>query len=145
MGLSVLVLCGKKEEANPEIAFGVKLVAKFFHFTSKEFGGDLREDTRSVARFGVSIEGTPMGELANAVQSAFENGAGAPTLNICDDPDATGIMFLRRMIEPLSGGHCVVEREPRHGMDIILQRKFGARVGILLREKAFGGMVEYGS
>ena len=83
--------------------------------------------------------------MADAVKGTFENGAGASALNICDDADPTSIVFMGRMIEPLSGGHCVVKREPRHGAFTILQREFGARVGILLRDKAFRGIVEYGS
>lgn len=86
-----------------------------------------------------------MGELADTVKGTFENGAGASALDICDNSDPASIVFMGRMIEPLSGGHRVVKRESRHGGLIILQREFGARVGILLRDKAFGGIVEYGS
>ena len=86
-----------------------------------------------------------MGELADTVNGTFENRAGPSALDICDDSDPASIVFMGRMIEPLSGGHRVVKREPRHGALTILQREFGARVGILLRDKAFGGIVEYGS
>ena len=86
-----------------------------------------------------------MGELADTVKGTFKDGAGASPLDIGDNSDPAGIVLMGRMIEPLSWGHRVVKREPRHGAFTILQREFGARVGILLRDKAFRGIVEYGS
>lgn len=79
-----------------------------------------------------------MGELADAREGAVENGTGAPALNIGDNPDAAGIVFLVRMVKPLRAGHLVVERKPWHVRLTILQESHGARVGILLRDKAFG-------
>ena len=79
-----------------------------------------------------------MGELADAAQGAVENGAGAPALNIGDNSDAAGIVFLVRMVKPLRAGHLVVEGEASHVMLTILEEGLGARVGILLRDKAFG-------
>ena len=86
-----------------------------------------------------------MSELADATQGTFENRAGAATLDVRNDADATGIVLVGRMIEPLRWGHCVVEGEPRHGIATIRHDRIGARVGILLRGKAFRGIVEYGS
>lgn len=45
-----------------------------------------------------------MGELADTVKGTFENGAGASALDICDNSDPASIVFMGRMIEPLSGG-----------------------------------------
>ena len=55
-----------------------------------------------------------MGELADAREGAVENGTGAPALNIGDNPDAAGIVFLVRMVKPLRAGHLVVEGESSH-------------------------------
>ena len=58
-------------------------------------------------------------------------------MDIRNDADAAGIVLVGGMIEPLGWGHCVVEGEPRHGIATIRQERIGARVGILLRGKAF--------
>lgn len=76
--------------------------------------------------------------MADAREGAVENGTGAPALNIGDNPDAAGIVFLVRMVKPLRAGHLVVEGEASHVNLTILQEGLGARVGILLRDKAFG-------
>ena len=78
-----------------------------------------------------------MGELADAAQSAIENGAGATALDIGDDTDATGIMFVVRGVKPLGAGQLMIETESRHVSLTILEVSAGARVGIILRVKAF--------
>ena len=78
-----------------------------------------------------------MGELADAAQSAIENGAGATALDIGDDSDATGIMFVVRGVKPLGAGQLMIETESRHVSLTILEPSVGARVGIILRVKAF--------
>ena len=45
-----------------------------------------------------------MSELADAAQSAVQNGAGATALDIGDDTDATGIVFVVRGVKPLGAG-----------------------------------------
>ena len=55
-----------------------------------------------------------MGKLADASEGTIENGTGAPALNIGDNSDATGIVFLVRMVKPLRAGHLVVEGESSH-------------------------------
>lgn len=144
VGLGVLILGWKKEEADPEVSLAVELVAEFFNLSAEEFGGDLGQDAGSVPRLGVRIEGATMGELANTTQGAFQNGAGAATLNVGDNTHAASIVLLGRVIEPLRSGHRVVEGEPRHVSFTILHETMGARVGILLRGREFGGIVGYG-
>jgi len=78
-----------------------------------------------------------VGELADAAQSAIENGAGATALNIGDDTDATGIVFVVRGVKPLGLGQLMIETESRHVSLTILEVSAGARVGIILRVKAF--------
>jgi hypothetical protein len=78
-----------------------------------------------------------MGELADAAQSAIENGAGATALNIGDDTDAAGIVFVVRGVKPLRSGQLMIETESRHVSLTILEVSAGARVGIILRVKAF--------
>ena len=78
-----------------------------------------------------------MGELADAAQSAIENGAGATALDIGDDTDATGIVFVVRGVKPLGAGQLMIETESRHVSLRILEVSAGARVGIILRVKAF--------
>ena len=78
-----------------------------------------------------------MGELADAAQSAIENGAGATALDIGDDTDATGIVFVVRGVKPLGLGQLMIETESRHVSLTILEVSAGARVGIILRVKAF--------
>jgi hypothetical protein len=78
-----------------------------------------------------------VGELADAAQSAIENGAGATALDIGDDTDATGIMFVVRGVKPLGAGQLMIETESRHVSLTILEVSAGARVGIILRVKAF--------
>lgn len=78
-----------------------------------------------------------MGELADAAQSAVQNGAGATALDISDDTDATGIVFVVRGVEPLGAGQLMVETESCHVSLRILEESAGARVGILLRANAF--------
>jgi hypothetical protein len=78
-----------------------------------------------------------MGELADAAQSAIENGAGATALDIGDDTNATGIVFVVRGVKPLGSGQLMIETEPCHVSLRILEESAGARVGILLRAKAF--------
>ena len=78
-----------------------------------------------------------MGELADAAQSAIENCAGATALDIGDDSDATGIMFVVRGVKPLGAGQLMIETESRHVSLTILELSVGARVGIILRVKAF--------
>ncbi len=78
-----------------------------------------------------------MGKLADAAQSAVENGAGATALDIGDDTDATGIVFVVRGVKPLGSGHLMIETEFRHVSLTILEESAGARVGIILRVKAF--------
>ena len=78
-----------------------------------------------------------MGELADAAQSAVENGAGATALDIGDDTDATGIVFVVRGVKPLGAGQLMIETESRHVSLTILEVSAGARVGIILRVKAF--------
>lgn len=78
-----------------------------------------------------------MSELADAAQSAIENGAGATALDIGDDTDATGIVFVVRGVKPLGAGQLMIETESRHVSLRILEVSAGARVGIILRVKAF--------
>ena len=78
-----------------------------------------------------------MGELADAAQSAIENGAGATALDIGDDTNATGIVFVVRGVKPLGSGQLMIETESRHVSLTILEVSAGARVGIILRVKAF--------
>lgn len=78
-----------------------------------------------------------MGKLADAAQSAVENGAGATALDIGDDTDATGIVFVVRRVKPLGSGQLMIETESCHVSLTILEESAGARVGILLRAKAF--------
>ena len=78
-----------------------------------------------------------MGKLADAAQSAVENGAGATALDIGDDTDATGIVFVVRGVKPLGSGQLMIETEPCHVTLTILEVSAGARVGIILRVKAF--------
>jgi hypothetical protein len=78
-----------------------------------------------------------MSELADAAQSAIENGAGATALDIGDDTDATGIVFVVRGVKPLGAGQLMIETESRHVSLTILEASAGARVGIILRVKGF--------
>lgn len=78
-----------------------------------------------------------MSELADAAQSAIENGSGATALDIGDDTDATGIVFVVRGVKPLGAGQLMIETESRHVSLTILEVSAGARVGIILRVKAF--------
>jgi len=78
-----------------------------------------------------------MGELADAAQSAVQNGAGATALDIGDDTDATSIVFVVRRVKPLGAGQLMIETEPCHVSLTILEASAGARVGIILRVKAF--------
>ena len=75
--------------------------------------------------------------MADAAQSAIENGAGATALDIGDDTDATGIVFVVRGVKPLGAGQLMIETESRHVSLRILEVSAGARVGIVLRVKAF--------
>lgn len=121
--LGVRVLGGEKEKANPEVTVCEKLMAKFLDFAPKEFGGDLGEDAGAVSRFCVGIEGATVSELADAVEGAFKDGAGATALNIGNDSDPTSIVLMGGMIEPLGGGHGVVEGEPWHEISEYFRRE----------------------
>lgn len=144
VGLGILILGWKKEEADPEVSFAVELVAEFFNLTAEKLGGDLGQYAGSVPRLGVRIKGATVSELANTAECAVQNRAGAAALNIGHNADATSIVLLGWVIEPLGSGHRVVEGEPRHESFTILHDPMGARVGILLRGREFRGIVVYG-
>lgn len=66
-------------------------------------------------------------------------------MNVGDKSNAARIMFVIRVIEPLGTGKIVVETESCHGSFTILKEPHGARVGILLRDKRFRGIVIHGT
>jgi hypothetical protein len=143
--LGIVVLGRKKEKADTQISFSVKAVAKFFDFPSEHFERDLGENTGAVPRFRICIQSPAMGELADAAESPLQHGAGTFSSNIGHHTDSAGVMLIRGVIKALRTGHIVVETEPSHGRITILNEGEGARVGILLRGKAFRGIVPHGT
>ena len=144
VGLSVGVFGGKKEEANSKISLLVQAVTKFLDLPFKKLEGDLGKDARPVPGFGIGIQSAAMGQLANAAKRAFQNRAGTFALNVGHKSDAARIVFVIRAVESLGTGKIVVETEPCHGSFTILKEPHGARVGILLRDKRFRGIVIHG-
>jgi len=145
MRLGVVVLGREKEEADTEVSFAVKAVAKFFDFPLEHFKGNLGENTGAVSGFRIRIQSPAMGELADAAESPLQHSAGTFSSNIGHHTDPACVMLMGRVIKALCMGHIVVETEPSHGRITILNEGEGARVGILLRGKAFRGIVHYGT
>jgi len=145
VGLGVVVLGGEKEEADTEVSFSVNAVAKFFNFPLEHFERDLGENSGAVSGFSIRIQSPAMGELADAAESPLQHSAGTFSSNIGHHTNPACVMLMGRVIKALRTGHIVVETEPSHGRITILKEGEGARVGILLRGKAFRGIVPHGT
>ena len=145
MGLGVGVFGGKKEKAYSKIALSIQAVTEFFHLPFEKFEGDLGQDARSVPGLGIGIQRAAMRKLANTAKRAFQNRAGTFSLNISHKAHAARIMLVIGAVKSLGTGKIMVETEPCHGGFTILKEALGARVGILLRDKRFRGIVPYGT
>ena len=66
-------------------------------------------------------------------------------MNVGDKSNAARIMFVVRAVKALSTGKIVVQTESCHGNFTILKEPLCARVGILLRDKRFRGIVPNGT
>jgi len=145
VGLGVGVLGREKKESNAQVAFLIKTMPEFFDLSFEKFEGDLSQDAGSVPRLGVRIQSAAVGELANATESPFQNRAGAFSMNVGDKSDAARIVFVVRAVKALGTGKIVIQTESCHGNFTILKETLGARVGILLRDKRFRGIVPNGT
>jgi len=66
-------------------------------------------------------------------------------MNVGDKSNAARIMFVVRAVKALGRGKIVIQTESCHRNFTILKETLGARVGILLRDKRFRGIVPNGT
>ena len=64
---------------------------------------NLNQDARSVARFWIASAGATMGQVQKDLNTFFDDVVTFLTGNAGDEPDAAGVMLMRRMVEALSG------------------------------------------
>jgi len=74
-------------------------VAEFFDDASEEFVWDLCEDAGAVAGFGVGIKGAAVGEVADGADGDFEYFVGAAAVDVGDESDSAGVVFVVGVVE----------------------------------------------
>jgi hypothetical protein len=72
-------------------------------FLAEKCIGDLHEQTSPVTRFRISAYSPTVSEALEDRQTLADNLVTLLTLNMSNETDATGVVFVCRVVKPLSG------------------------------------------
>ncbi len=89
----------QKNHADAEVAVLEEVVAHAADFAAQNFVGNLGEQARAVAGFGVGVERAAVAEVAQGGQPHAEDLVGPFAVDVRDEADAAGVVLVFRLIE----------------------------------------------
>ncbi len=94
----------QEDHAHAVLAVRRQLDAPASHFLAKELVGDLDQNPGSVAGQRIRADRPAMGKILEDKQALLDDRMAADTLDVRNEPHATGIMFVGRIVEALLRG-----------------------------------------
>ena len=74
------------------------------HLGAEEGVGDLHQDARPVAGPGVGAHGPAVGQADQQLEALLDDTPALDVLDVADEPDATGVVLIGRVVQPVGFG-----------------------------------------
>ncbi len=89
----------------PYSPFGGSVDALLGHFLAIETVRNLDQDARAVAHQRIGADGAPVVEVLENLQALLDDLVAFLALDVSDEADAAGVVFVLRVVQTLRGGN----------------------------------------